>query len=130
MIKAEFEKDVFLLALSFLSLQKMPLEKLVYKNFKLFGYCKKMLHLFLSCDISRNLSTLQPPNFKKSKKHQHHVCLNFFFFSSYFPSSLPSLSLLTMCVFWDQGFVILSLPFLEISVEPLLNVVPYFINVF
>lgn len=129
MIKAEFEKDVFLPVLSFLSLQKMPLEKLVYKNFKLFGCCKKMLHLFLSCDINRNLSTLQPPNFKKSKTHQHHVGLNFFFFS-YFPSSLPSSSLLTMCVFWDQGFVILSLPFLEISVEPLLNVVPYFINGF
>lgn len=126
-IKAAFEKDVFLSIISFFSLNKMPSEKLVDENFKLFGCCKKMLHLLLSCDTNRNLSTLQPPNFKKSKKHYHHVGLNFF---SYFPSSLPSSSPLTMYVFRDQGFVILSLPFLEISVEPLLNVGPYFMSVF
>lgn len=63
----EFEKDVFLSILHFLSLNQMPLEKLADKNFKLFGICKKILYFLPSYDINRNLSTLQPPNLKKPK---------------------------------------------------------------
>lgn len=57
---------MFLSILYFLGLNKMPLEKQAGKNFNLFGFYKKMLHLSLSCDIGRNLSTLKPPDFIKS----------------------------------------------------------------
>lgn len=62
----------------------MPLEKLADKNFKLFEFCKKMMHLSLSCDVSSTLSALKPPSLKKSKKCQCQLGLNFFFLFPFF----------------------------------------------
>lgn len=87
---------MFLSILDFLILNKMPLEKLAKKNFKLFVFRKKMLHLLLSCDVNRTLFTLQPANLKKSKKRQCPLGLIFIFF--YFSSSRPSSAPLTVCV--------------------------------
>lgn len=113
----------------------MPLVKLVDKNIKLFGFCKYCI-FHVSVTLTEIFLLYNQLISESQRSCQYHWALLFF---SFFPSPLPSSSPLTLCTLSDQWFVILSpeytsdkytRPFLEISVELLFKVMPYFMSFF